>query len=66
MLRAAREIDATVVTSSFHEFSPRFVRIAYSLIEAVVARFTDKVIFVNDEERIWAAKHAGETTRLMI
>jgi glycosyltransferase involved in cell wall biosynthesis len=39
---------------AFHEFSNRFTRAAFSLLEAIGARFSDHVIFVNHEEREWA------------
>ena len=39
---------------AFHEFSNRFTRTTFSLIEALGARLSDHVIFVNDEEREWA------------
>jgi glycosyltransferase involved in cell wall biosynthesis len=41
---------------AFHEFSSRSARLAFGGIEAVLARLTDRVIFVNDEERLWAAR----------
>ena len=37
---------------SFHEFSSAISRIFYSRIEKVAAGYCDKVVFVNDEERV--------------
>lgn len=39
---------------AFHEFSNRFTRATFSLLEALGARLSDHVIFVNEEEREWA------------
>jgi glycosyltransferase involved in cell wall biosynthesis len=41
---------------AFHEFSATLTRIGFSAIEALGARLCDRVIFVNNEERIWAAQ----------
>jgi glycosyltransferase involved in cell wall biosynthesis len=41
---------------SFHEFSSRWAWLAFGTIEAALSRLTDRVIFVNDEERLWAAR----------
>jgi glycosyltransferase involved in cell wall biosynthesis len=41
---------------AFHEFSSQLTRTTFSLIEALGARLSDHVIFVNDEEREWAVE----------
>jgi glycosyltransferase involved in cell wall biosynthesis len=43
---------------AFHEFSSLWERRLYATLEWFGARFCDRVIFVNHEERIWAAEHA--------
>jgi glycosyltransferase involved in cell wall biosynthesis len=53
-LAGTRAVVHHVQGFAFHEFSNRFTRTTFSLIEALGARLSDHVIFVNDEEREWA------------
>jgi glycosyltransferase involved in cell wall biosynthesis len=50
------QVFHTVHGLPFHEFSPPLLRRLYSLIERFSALFSDKVIFVNNEERIMAIR----------
>ena len=59
---AARSTGVPVIVHhvrgfAFHEFSGAGTRIGYSVLEAVATRLCDRVIFVNDEEREWAARN---------
>jgi glycosyltransferase involved in cell wall biosynthesis len=55
-LAGTRAIVHHVRGFAFHEFSTTSNRIAFAAIEAIGARLCDRVIFVNDEERLWAAR----------
>jgi glycosyltransferase involved in cell wall biosynthesis len=53
-LAGTRAVVHHVQGFAFHEFSSRLTRTTFSMIEALGARLSDHVIFVNDEEREWA------------
>ncbi|MEE2703065.1 MAG: glycosyltransferase [Myxococcota bacterium] len=42
---------------AFHEFSGSANRISGGVAEGAIARLSDRVIFVNEEERAWAARY---------
>ena len=42
---------------SFHEFSSRPTRLGGGVLEGFAARVSDRVIFVNEEERVWSEKY---------
>jgi glycosyltransferase involved in cell wall biosynthesis len=49
-----KKIIHTVHGFSFHEFQPKLIRESYVFLERIAAKCCDKMIFVNDFERILA------------